>query len=62
MIRVKNYNLRKGRKRLKKLKEGYYSNTIELSHIKQSIQSWKAHLNHGDTWMLQQKIFDALIL
>jgi hypothetical protein len=31
------------------------------SEVKQSIASWQAHLNHADTWRLQQKIFDRYL-
>jgi hypothetical protein len=35
----------------------YEQGKIELSQVTQSLQSWVAHLNHGDTWKLRQQIF-----
>ncbi len=56
-IRVRNHNLRQGRKRLQQMLCDYKNGKIELDKISQSIQSWVAHLEHGDTWRLRQKIF-----
>ena len=56
-IRVRNHNLRLGRKRLQQMLCDYKNGKIEQREISQSIKSWIAHLEHGDTWRLQQKIF-----
>lgn len=61
-IRVKNDNLRRGRKRIRSLQTDYSQGKIELEQVEQSMQSWFAHLAHGDTWLLRQKIFDNLVL
>ena len=60
-LRVSNRNLRRGRKRLRCLQSDYAQNKIELNKLVQSIQSWEAHLDHGDTYQLRQKIFSNLI-
>jgi len=59
-IRVRNHNLRLGRKRLQQMLCDYENGKIEQDKISQSIQSWVAHLEHGDTWRLRQKIFNSL--
>jgi retron-type reverse transcriptase len=55
-IRVRNDNLRRGRIRIRKLQEDYRSGKIELEKIDRSLSSWMAHLAHGDTGRLRQKI------
>lgn len=60
-IRVRNENLRRTRKRIKHLQIEYAQGKIEWKQIHQSMQSWFAHLDHGDTWMLKQKIFSDLV-
>ncbi|MCC5897355.1 MAG: RNA-directed DNA polymerase [Phormidium sp. BM_Day4_Bin.17] len=56
-IRVRNHNLQRGRKRLQKLQAGYLSGQLSEDDLCQSLQSWVAHLEHGDTWRLRQAIF-----
>jgi RNA-directed DNA polymerase len=57
-IRVRSDNLYRARYRLKKLTARLAQGRLTASEVKQSIGSWQAHLNHGDTWRLQQQIFD----
>ena len=59
-IRVRNSNLHQARRRLKRLQTDYAQGRIELKKVNQSIQSWFAHLEHGDTWHLRQQIFASL--
>lgn len=59
-IRVRNSNLHQARRRLKRLQSEYAQGRIELEKVNQSIQSWFAHLQHGDTWQLRQQIFTSL--
>ncbi|BAZ71201.1 RNA-directed DNA polymerase (plasmid) [Fischerella sp. NIES-4106] len=59
-IRVRNSNLHQARRRLKRLQTDYAQGRIELEKVNQSIQSWFAHLQHGDTWQLRQQIFTSL--
>ena len=61
-IRVRSDNLRRARKRIKYLQADYAQGKIEFTDLTQSLQSWKAHLQHGDTWRLQQCIFSSLKL
>jgi retron-type reverse transcriptase len=61
-IRVRNHNLQKGRKRLKRLQIDYAQGKLSSHEVIQSLQSWSAHLAHGDTWRLRQKIFTDLDL
>jgi retron-type reverse transcriptase len=60
-IRVRRENLRRGRRRLRQMQVEYSQGEIELSKITQSVQSWAAHLKHGDTWQLRKQIFASLI-
>jgi retron-type reverse transcriptase len=60
-IRVRNVNLHRGRKRLKRLQKDYAEAKINLKDIKQSLQSWVAHLEHGDTYQLRKQIFSDLV-
>jgi retron-type reverse transcriptase len=59
-IRVRNSNLHQARRRLKRLQTDYIQGRIELEKVNQSVQSWFAHLEHGDTWHLRQQIFTSL--
>jgi retron-type reverse transcriptase len=59
-IRVRNSNLHQARRRLKRLQTNYLQGRIELEKVNQSLQSWFAHLEHGDTWQLRQQIFTSL--
>ncbi|MFM7887980.1 MAG: reverse transcriptase domain-containing protein [Pseudanabaena sp.] len=61
-IRVRNHNLQTGRRRIKRLQAAYASGRLSQSEIAQSLQSWNAHLAHGDTWRLRQQIFGDLDL
>ncbi len=61
LIKVRNNNLHRARKRLKKLQKDYGQGKINFNDIKQSLQSWSAHLEHGDTWRLRQQIFSSLV-
>jgi len=60
-IRVRTENLRRAKRRLKRMQEDYTQGKIEMAEISQSIKSWIAHLQHGDTWRLREKIFTDLV-
>jgi retron-type reverse transcriptase len=60
-IRVRSENLRRARRRLRHIQADYKQGKIPLREVSQSIRSWVAHLEHGDTWRLRQKIFESLI-
>ena len=55
-IRIRSENLRTARKRLKQLQTDYRLGKIESSQIQKSLQSWFAHLDHGNTWHLKRKV------
>jgi retron-type reverse transcriptase len=59
-IRVRNQNLQRGRRRIRRLQRDYAHGKISLEDIEKSLNSWKAHLEHGDTWRLREKIFSSL--
>jgi RNA-directed DNA polymerase len=61
-IRVRSYNLKRGKRRLKQLSIDYQNGKITKQQIQQSVQSWIAHLKQGDTWQLRQKIFQDINL
>jgi retron-type reverse transcriptase len=60
-IRVRSDNLRRSRYRLKRLQKQYRQGEIPLQILIRSLQSWEAHLKHGDTQFLRQQIFSTLI-
>lgn len=60
-IRIRRENLRRGRRRLKQLQADYAAGKIGFSELDHSIQSWLAHLEHGDTWRLRQRLFTDLV-
>ena len=59
-IRVRNNNLYRGRRRIRQLQSDYNCGIASREKVNQSIQSWFAHLEHGDTWQLRQQIFTSL--
>lgn len=58
-IRVRNDNLSRARRRMKQLQRDYETGLITLKPLVQRLQSWEAHLMHGDTHRLRRKLFDA---
>ncbi len=60
-IRVRTENLRRARRRLRNLQQDYATGKIKIREVSHSIRSWIAHLEHGDTWQLREKIFQDLI-
>jgi retron-type reverse transcriptase len=61
-ISVISRNVRRIRKRIKCSIKQLKSGKIDIQQLSQSIQSWKGHLQHGDTWRLQQQLFGTLEL
>ncbi len=55
--RVRTDNLQRGRKRLRQLKQLLVTGKITAAALTSSQQSWQAHLAHGNTWRLCQKLF-----
>ncbi|MEM9814873.1 MAG: RNA-directed DNA polymerase [Cyanobacteria bacterium P01_D01_bin.6] len=60
-IRVRRENLRRARRRLQQLQTDYANGKIGFQELNQSMQSWLAHLDHGDTWRLRQRLFADLV-
>ena len=56
-IRVRGHNLRQGRKRLREMAIAHGTGQLTIDEIGQRLQSWNAHLEHGDTWQLRRSIF-----
>jgi hypothetical protein len=56
-VRVRNDNLRRARKRLRQIQYDYRYYQISLKNLVQRLQSWEAHLKHGDTYRLRRVIF-----
>lgn len=59
-IRVISKNIRRGRKRLHRLRKQINLGKTHTDQIQRSIQAWKGHLQHGNTWQLQQQLFSGL--
>ncbi len=60
-IRVRAENLRRARRRLRRLQASYRRNEVGFEKVTHSMQSWIAHLEHGDTWQLRERIFSSLV-
>lgn len=60
-IRVRSENLRRARRRLRQMQADYAAHAIGTHDVSQSLQSWIAHLEHGDTWRLRERIFTNLV-
>jgi RNA-directed DNA polymerase len=60
-IRVRNDNLRRARHRIRRLQHAYAKDQFSLDQLTQRLQSWEAHLKHGDTYQLRRAIFDQLV-
>jgi len=60
-VRVRNDNLRRARWRLRKMVENYQAGELKVEKIKRCLQSWIAHLEHGDTFRLREKVFTNLV-
>ena len=60
-VRVRNDNLRRSRRRLKQLQADYARGLVPLQKLIERLQSWDAHLKHGDTYQLRQDIFSQYI-
>lgn len=60
-VRVKQENLRRARRRLRKMQQQYSIGIMKMEKIMQSISSWISHLEWGNTWRLREKIFASLV-
>jgi len=55
-IRVRDSNLRRARQRFRQLQQDYAAGQLSLKALTQRLQSWEAHLRHGDTYRLRRDI------
>jgi retron-type reverse transcriptase len=53
-IRVRKSNLQRARQRLRQLQQDYATGQVSLESVIQRLQSWEAHLMHGDTHRLRR--------
>jgi RNA-directed DNA polymerase len=53
-IRIRSNNVRRAHRRLRLLKSACDRGEIEHCALERSLQSWQAHLRHGDTHRLAQ--------
>lgn len=60
-IRVRSDNLWRSRDRCRHLQHDYTAGELSLPDLVQLLQSWEAHLLHGDTQRLRQRLFDQLV-
>lgn len=60
-VRVRAENLKRAKRRIEQMKEAYASGRIGPKDLNASMRSWIAHLEHGDTWRLREKIFASLV-
>lgn len=54
--KVRNQTKKKYKRKVKDLQSGYYEGKLELADVKQVLNSYKAHLEHGDTYQLRSKV------
>jgi hypothetical protein len=59
-LRVRNHNLRRGRRRLKRQHLAVLAGDLSTSAARDSLFSWNAHLAHGHTWRLRRRLFKGL--
>ena len=59
-IRVRNNNLRIGKRRIRLLRQAVCIGKTSASTAYLSILSWFAHLAHGDTWKLRANILEVI--
>jgi RNA-directed DNA polymerase len=59
-LRVRNHNLRSGRRRLNLQHRAVLSGLLSAEAARTSLLSWNAHLAHGHTWRLRRRLFAGL--
>jgi RNA-directed DNA polymerase len=57
-IKVRNHNLHRARHRYRQIQQAYARGELSQFDLTQRLQSWEAHLLHGDTYQLRQQIFE----
>jgi len=59
-IRVKAENLRRARRRFRRYQVQFRRGNLSLGKLTECVRSWIAHLEHGDTWALRERVFASL--
>lgn len=59
-VRVRNHNLIRGRRRLKRQAQAVAAGLCSSEAARRSLQSWNAHLAHGHTLRLRRRLFAGL--
>ena len=59
-IRVRSENLRRSRRRFKRYQIDCAAGRMSQADLTQCMRSWIAHLSHGQTWRLRERIFASL--
>ena len=59
--KVRSDNLRRAKQRYRTLQARYRGYKVDIPDIIQCLQSWEAHLKHGDTYQLRKQVFDSLV-
>jgi len=60
LLRVRNHNLRSGRRRLKLQHKAVLAGTLPPETARISLLGWNAHLAHGHTWRLRRRLYADL--
>ena len=55
--RVRKSNVRRLRRRLKRLSQDYREGLVDIGKIKASVMSWIGHVKHANSYRLRRKIF-----
>ena len=59
-LRVRNHNLRSGRRRLQLQHSAVLAGTLSATAARISLLSWNANLAHGHTWRLRRRLFGGI--
>jgi retron-type reverse transcriptase len=59
-IRVRAENLRRARRRIRRYQAAFRDGGLPLGKLTECMRSWIAHLEHGDTWRLRERMFASL--
>ena len=58
---VNKENVKRFKRKIRKLQEMYEKGNIQIQKITESIRSWVAHTSHADSYKLRKKIFDNYV-
>lgn len=61
-ILLRTQNKKKMKRKMKSFQKLYKANKIELEKITASINSWKGHIKHCDSYNLVNKMLDEFVL